>query len=288
MPDIILFPSDFFNSKAVDDALKCEYGAAQTAGFQTVIFNYEKWFYEGRLMVSEKPLNETRTLYRGWMMKPDMYEKFYNELLRVNLRLVTPPQEYQLLHLFPNVYPMLEEDTAKMLIFPQGMEVSVDEIRQNFPRFMVKDYVKSVKGSQFPRYFDSTVAQNELDKWLEVFYKYRADLFTGGICVKEYLDLKRYDSKSNEYRVFYANRTILSGSRNSGQGEGAPMPPQTLLEKYKNLPAVFYTIDYAELEDGSWKALETGDGQVSGLSENQDCEAFFMGIKNCFEQMSHI
>ena len=36
-----------------------------------------------------------------------------------------------------------------------------------------------------------------------------------------------------------------------------------------------YTVDYAELEDGSWKIIEAGDGQVSGLAEHQDYEQYF-------------
>ena len=32
----------------------------------------------------------------------------------------------------------------------------------------IKDYVKSVKGADFPKYFDSTVAQDELNRWMEI------------------------------------------------------------------------------------------------------------------------
>ena len=31
----------------------------------------------------------------------------------------------------------------------------------------------------------------------------------------------------------------------------------------------------AKLEDGSWKIIEAGDGQVSGLAEHQDYEQYF-------------
>ena len=48
--------------------------------------------------------------------------------------------------------------------------------------------------------------------------------------------------------------------------------------KYKSLGSPFYTIDYAETSDGCWKVIEAGDGQVSGLSENQDYGAFFRAI----------
>ena len=40
---------------------------------------------------------------------------------------------------------------------------------------------------------------------MKLFYNYRGNLYTGGICIKEYLLLRKYGDKTNEYRVFYVN-----------------------------------------------------------------------------------
>ena len=48
---------------------------------------------------------------------------------------------------------------------------------------------------------------------MEVFYKYRGNLLTGNICIKEYFDLKRYDGRTNEFRVFYCKRIIHQSRR---------------------------------------------------------------------------
>ena len=82
---------------------------------------------------------------------------------------------------------------------------------------------------------------------MDVFYEFRGDLLTGGICIKEYFDLKRYNGKTNEYRVFYMNNEIVSVSANSQQGD-TPIVPMELVKKYKGMRSPFYTIDYAELE----------------------------------------
>ena len=37
-------------------------------------------------------------------------------------------------------------------------------------------------------------------------------------------------------------------------------------------------MDYAELNDGSFKVIEAGDGSVSGLSENQNAEQYFRAL----------
>ncbi len=263
----IIFPSSYFSDSKPDEELSAEYNAALETGlFDAVIFSYDKWFTDGILKLNKHPDKPIPDIYRGWMMKPEQYRRFYNELKKHNIRLITPPESYELFHIFPNIYPQLSEDTAKMLVFEDGEPISVSEIKKHFPK-----------------YFDETVTQEEFDKQMELFYRYRGELYTGGICIKEYLTLKDYGGKTNEYRVFYANGQIVSLSRNSGQFIHAPLPPAELIEKYKSLNSPYYTIDFAELSDGQWKILEAGDGQVSGLSDFQDHNAYFRGLYHCLE-----
>ena len=81
--------------------------------------------------------------------------------------------------------------------------------------------------------------------------------------------------------MFYINNEIASVSRNSLQDKYTPAPPRALIEKYRNLKSIFYTIDFAELEDGTWKIIEAGDGSVSGLSDKQDYLAFYRALYQC-------
>jgi len=284
MVKMILFPSSYYNVFHVDDELRQEYEAVLATGmFDTVFFDYEKWFYEKEIVLSRKVTEKRMALYRGWMMKPEQYEEFYHALAENNIELVTNPKEYEWMHLFPNVYEQLKGDTAKMEIYPLYEKMDVEKVKRKFSKFMVKDYVKSVKGTEFPRYFDQEVKQEEFDLWMEVFYRYRGELLTGGICIKEFLNLKYYGNKTNEYRVFYGNHEVISISRNSGQFLYAPLPPQELIEKYSDLNSPYYTVDFAELEDGTWRIVEAGDGSVSGLSENQDYEQYFRALFQCFK-----
>lgn len=281
----ILFPCDYFNNKEVDPDLKQEYEAAlQTGLFNVILFDYDRYLEGGKLTVSPLPDEPIKAVYRGWMLKPDKYKEFYDLLGERNITLITPPQEYELFHIFPNVYPYLKEDTAKMIVFDSPKDIDLDVAKKEFKRFMVKDFVKSVKGTSFPKYFDSSITEAEFSESMKLFMEYRGNLYTGGICFKEYLDLKRYDGKTNEYRVFYVNHEIATVSRNSGQADYTPEPPVTLLEKYRNLNSIYYTIDYAEIEDGSWKILEAGDGQVSGLSDGQDYNAYFRALYHCINR----
>lgn len=278
----IIFPSSYFSDSHPDEDLQSEYVAATETGlFEIVLFSNDKWFSDERLVLDNIPHEPQYAVYRGWMMKPELYRKFYDKLREKNIRLLTTPSAYEKFHIFPNIYPELENDTAKMLVFPNSENIDPEKIKSVFPKFMVKDFVKSVKGTDFPKYFDSSVTCEEFDRQMEIFRELRGNLYTGGICIKEFLELKKYDDFTNEFRVFYINNKTASVSRNSMQPPYTPEPPEKLIEKYAKLDSPFYTVDYAQTQDGEWKIIEAGDGQVSGLSPGQDNYAFFKSLFYC-------
>lgn len=283
---IVLFPSGFYNINKVDEDLQEEYQAVISTGlFDVILFDYESWFQKGKVVLNRNLLSRRMAIYRGWMMKVEQYREFYNQLMKNNIILLTSPDQYKRFHIFPNIYPELKCDTAPILTFPKGENVDLHKIKKYFKRFMVKDFVKSVKGTEFPQYFDSKISEADFAKWMQVFYKYRGDLFTGGICIKEYLELARDGNKTNEYRVFYGNGEIISICANAGQGDNLPKPPRKLIEKYQGLNSPYYTIDFAQLKNGEWKIIEAGDGGVSGLSIGQDYEAYFRALFYCFAEV---
>lgn len=274
----ILFPGRYMNYREVNEHMHDEYQTAEDTGlFNMILFNYDAWLNGEKLRMTDQTDISNPVLYRGWMLKPEEYKKLYGDLAHRGIHLLTNPEAYANMHLFPNVYPVIKEDTAEMMCFPDG-KVDVEMVKQHFDRFMIKDSVKSTKGTEFPAFFNQSVTQEEFDEKMNIFYKYRGDLLTGSICVKEYLNLKRYDGKTNEFRVFYANGQIISVSRNSHQPGDTSELPLKLAEKYGNMKSPYYTIDYAELEDGSWKIIEAGDGGVSGLSSGQDAVAYYKSL----------
>lgn len=285
MTSLILFPSSYYSVAQIDEAFLAELTTVNGIGlFDTILFGYDQWINDGKLLLSKTPTLPRSAVMRGWMMKPETYKMFYEELLKNNIHLVTSPEEYELMHVFPNIYKFFGSDTAAMKLYALHQHIDVNELKESFNRFMVKDYVKSVKGTDFPRFFDSSITQDKFDDWMKLFYEYRGSLLTGGICVKEYLNLMLYEGKPNEFRVFYVNNEILTISRNSGQGRYTPEPPRQLIEKYKNLQSCYYTVDYAELADGSWKVIEAGDGSVSGLSDGQNATFYFRTLYHAFNK----
>ena len=276
---VVIFPSSYVHPTQVDEDLVNEYDGAVEAGCEICLLDYDKWVAEEKLVLRNAPEEECIAVYRGWMLKPKQYKQLYHKLIEEHgIQLVTSPDCYERMHVFPNVYPYIRQDTAQILTYSFEDDIRIDEVRKHFSRFMVKDFTKSVKGTSFPKYLDDSYTQEEFDEQMQVFYQYRGKLLTGGICIKEYLDLKRYGKETNEYRVFYMNHEVATICRNSNQAPFTAEPPMDLIEKYKNLDSLFYTIDFAELEDGSWKIVEAGDGQVSGLSVGQDATVFFRAL----------
>ena len=234
MLEVVLFPSSYFSVNKVDEDLQAEYDAAVATGlYEVAFFGYEKWFQEGKLVLNRSFDKMVTAVYRGWMMKPEQYVQFYERLLEKNIKLITEPKQYEQFHVFPNVYPAVEADIAKMLVYPKGTTVDLTEVKKHFKRFIVKDFVKSVKGTEFPRFFEASVTEQEFEQWMEVFYKYRGSLFTGGICIKEFLDLKFYGEQTNEYRVYYMNHNVATVSRNSLQRNYTPQPPTTIRDEIR-------------------------------------------------------
>ncbi|MDE6592913.1 MAG: ATP-grasp domain-containing protein [Oscillospiraceae bacterium] len=223
----VLFPSSYFSKTNVDEEFALEYrSAAENGMFETILFDQGKWFDEGRLSLIGG--RECRALYRGWMIKPEEYSRFYEALGQQGIRLITAPEAYERFHIFPNIYGEFVGDTPKMITVPPGGSCDLAQIKAQLGRFMVKDYVKSVKGTDFPKYFSEDITEEEFGRQLEIFYKYRGSLLTGGLCFKQYVELMKYGEHTNEWRVFYLFGNILSKCPNSEGPSyaGAPPPPR--------------------------------------------------------------
>lgn len=272
----LLYPSDYFDRNQADPCYSDEYQeTCKMPWFEMIRYDYDTFALGGNLKLYPEILPKGLCIYRGWMLKPDKYQTLYHKLYEQQIVLINSPLEYEKCHLFPNIYADIKDYTPKAIWYRQGEEIDWDRINREFSRFLIKDYVKSVKGTDFPRYFKTPVKKEEMKEYLDKFLQLRGPLFTGGIVIKEFVDLKRYQDKTNEYRIFYMYGEVITVSKNSEQSDTCPCVPLEFIEKFKGLKSNFYTVDFAELEDGNWIVIETGDGQVSGLAQNQSVFEFY-------------
>jgi len=277
----ILFPCEYGNISAVDENYKLEYLAAIKHGFDILLVDYDEFLMSGKLKLNNKldsPCVED-VIYRGWMLKYDDYVRFYKNLLDFNLKLINSPDEYRNCHEFYYSYNSVRDYTPESLFFKDGEQINWNDVFYRFDRFLIKDFVKSVKGFDFPKYFDNSYVAQDMDKYIQKFIDIRGSLYTGGIVVKKFVDLK-HDDKTHEFRAFYVNGELLVIYHNScNYGDELP------IEMAKNMPKLgsnFYTIDFAVCNDGNIIVIETGDGQVSGIDDEKSIDVFYERLKNIF------
>lgn len=275
----LLFPADFYDKKSPDGAMRTEYfAAASVSQLDVALFDFEKFEESGVISLSRPFLDSDLPLiYRGWMMKPVRYEGFYDELVSCGLKPLVEPCAYSEFHMFPCAYERHKvlRDLAPRLLAFRGLDLEAEAVNGAFGRFMLKDFVKSVKGTSFPMCIETPLSQMELDSLLDEFRHLRGDLFTEGVAFKEYVDLKRYSNATNEWRAFYLKGSLLNVCRNSNQVDTTPAPSLNMIASCEGLGSPFYTVDFAEGADGGWIVLETGDGQVSGLATAMDAVIYY-------------
>ncbi len=290
MPKVanVLFPADYFEKAAPDGSMRIEYeSACAEKRFDVGLFDLELLEERGELALNRPFLNDALPLvYRGWMMKPERYEAFFAVLRERGFHPLTSPGTYEEFHMFPLAYmrnDVLKAHASRLVAFP-GHKVDAGIINRAFTEFMVKDYVKSVKGTRFPVSFRTPVSQERMDEIVKEFARLRGDLFTAGIVCKEYVDLARCGGTTNEWRAFYLNENLLSVCRNSNQPDNVVRPPDELVLACSNLGSPYYTVDFAECADGNWIVVETGDGQVSGLAAAQDPVIYYQVLADALER----
>lgn len=272
---IFLFPSMYNDNAVVDDDYAIEKSVVESLGCKTLLFNFDAFVFGNkpiRIHIKKEDITEQDkkdiVVYRGWMLRAELYQKLYSVLHKLGLKLVNLKDGYRAAHEFPYSYKYLKNFTPAVEIYEDGADIDWRGIKKKYDRFMFKDYVKSVKGLGFPEYFDNTYSNQELNDYYAKLKYLRGADYTGGLVIKEYVTLKKdTENKINEYRCWFYNGKLFDYYRNveGPFGRGVSNLDINWVKKLPKLKSKFYTIDVAELKTGEWVVIETGDGQVSGL-----------------------
>lgn len=266
MGPIILYPCEWGSINKIDEDYKLEKEVAHELGLLTYNFNYDEFTNGEELQLNVSSLNNQDVVYRGWMLTVEQYRRFYNELKSLGGNLVTTPEEYEYTHHFIKSYNKIDRYTPKTIWFEDGEQIDWDKVRNELgDKFIVKDYVKSVKGFEFPEYLESNMTNEELDNYIDKFKQLRGNLYQGGIVLKKYVQLDKKNEHTHEFRAFFINHGCRLMYHNSDNKED--LVPFHMGNEYAMtmLHSCFYTIDYARLENGEYIVIEVGDGQVSGI-----------------------
>ena len=230
------------------------------------------------------------TIYRGWMMKPEMYRTFYHLLEEKGIFLINSSEEYERYHTLPGWYEEFADMTVKSIWEDEGNVNSILEMSASLEgSYIVKDYVKSRKHEWHEACYIPNIADKEnTSKVIHTFVERQGEALVGGIVLRKFEKLKQigFHEKSGmpiseEYRVFvYAGKVhIIDNYWNNDVEVNFSKEELAWMEGIAGkLQSNFVTVDLARKEDGTLIIMELGDGQVSGLQEID--EKRFYG---CFE-----
>lgn len=226
----------------------------------------------------EMPAQATPTpaVWVGFVPPPDRYREVYEAARAKNIVLLNDPDEYRLTSELDRYYPRLGDLTFRTVSLTSVAECAAAEAL-GFPLF-VKGAVRSAR----TRGWKACVAENTAELHTLV-----AELLAmesrsrGRVVVRELVRLRHTRVTEHGFPLGREFRVILHRGEVLGMGyywEGDdPLMALTAAEEAAVLDVAreaarrvgvpFMTVDVGQLEDGSWKVVETGDPQFSGWSQ---------------------
>ena len=240
----LIYPSDTFNPKAVDEIYADEFAAAQAIGLPVSLFSFES-FLNGSLKVQPAIQNGESVLFRSWMMTADDYTRLHNNIISKGGHPITDVSAYLLCHHLPNWYPALREFTAETRTYSENDNIEDDLRVSGWEGCFLKDYVKSLStdGGSLVRNLTT------IPEVIARMRKYRGQI-EGGLCARR---IEQYD-EGTEKRYF-----VWHGVAYSDSGD----IPEIVQQAAQRIASPFFTVDVACRLDGTLRIIELGDGQVS-------------------------
>ncbi|WP_447007837.1 ATP-grasp domain-containing protein [Saccharothrix isguenensis] len=265
---MLLVPADPLRSTRPDPHFTAEAAAARDAGHRVALVDHDLLARgEAERAVVEVPGSDD-AVYRGWMVRSERYAAFADALARRGAVLRTTAGQYRGAHELPGWYDHFKGLTPESAwtdgFDREGFERARERLRSG--PAVLRDYTKSMKhhwheAAYIPDLADAEAAWNVARRFAEL----RDDDATGGFV------LRRFEPfTSSEVRTWWVDGTCaLVGPHPDTPHDTAGIPNGTAdapdLAAIGSLVAHlrFVTVDLARREDGAWRVVELGDGQVS-------------------------
>ena len=297
----IIFPRDSYNASGlnlIDIGFHSEVSKALNCGFN--ILTVDLYDLAHGITSIRGEAGEGPTLYRGWIIPSDHYALLETAMKVRGKPLLNNLHEYNFSYKFPLWYNHLKECTIPSIYFPgvdPDIEATIQQIQQEKGRsLIIKDYIKSQKYYWHEACYipDSTDTEN-LRKVINKFIYLQSPL-VGGLVFKDYLEFKKLGKHDGsdfpliqEFRAFVFNGEILQLDHMWLPDYQGEKPFQFLAEVCRKLKGRnLLSVDVGQLEDGSWKVIEIGDGGVSSVP-NGKTEEFYKTLASfCKNYMLYI
>jgi len=195
----IIFCTNPLENNKPDFGYEKEYDFAKACGFTVELFGFEELTYNDNPIKAIKKISHSEkketAIYRGWMLKPQYYDKFYEALKEKNIILINNPAQYIHCHYFPASYEIIRDFTP-FSIWLKKEDLNYDRIYEEIKKFgrkpvIIKDFVKSCKDRWeeacfIPDASDRDHVRKVVDRFLEL----QGDDLNGGLVIREFIKLK--------------------------------------------------------------------------------------------------
>ncbi|GCE11032.1 hypothetical protein KTT_08910 [Tengunoibacter tsumagoiensis] len=296
----IIFCADYWNPLSVDNAYETEVNVVEGLHLNYSLINIEALVEQKNALRAVRKVEPASTeelaIYRGWMLKPQIYEQLSAALAERGLLLINTPAAYLHCHYLPQSYPLLEGFTPRSTWIRTGFDVSIDEVMKALHVFgdkpvIVKDFVKSRKHEWNEAcYIPCASDRHAVERVVRRFLQLQGEDLNEGLIFREFIEFEplAYHSKSGmplikEFRLFVLDGRIICSTPYWEEGDygddkdGFP-PIDTFGHIVQNIQSRFFTMDVARKRDGTWNIVELGDGQVAGLPVRADMQAFYQAF----------
>ena len=295
----IVFCSEPFSPLRVDSAYESEADAAQAAGFDFDLVDFEALVDAENSVVAIRKVKKQSApvvaVYRGWMSKPEKYAQLFDALAERNINLINSPAQYKHCHYLPESYSLIKNYTPATVSVKLDSDFNFDDIFQRLSVFggkplILKDYVKSRKHEWneacfIPAASDRAAVERVVNRFLEL----QGDDLNEGLVFREFVEFQPLvvHSKSKmpltkEFRLFFLDGELLDYFEYWDEGDysGSHPPENIFADVASKVESRFFTMDIAQTVCGEWQIVELGDGQVAGLPDNADIQRFYQALKS--------
>lgn len=262
---ILIVPADVLNPRRVDEHFAAEAAAARAAGCDVAVIDHDALARGADPVraVARVPGNTT-AVYRGWMLDSRRYQAFAAALATRSTHLRTDPDQYRRGHELPGWYATLAACTPTST-WTEGTDrapFDAARIRLGAGPAVLRDYSKSMKhywheAAYIPDLTDAAAAWAIAQRFAEL----RDTDLVGGFV------LRRFEPFSGpEARTWWIGgqcRLVTAHPDTPHQPPPADLNLATVQPAIARLDLPFVTVDLAQRNDGVWRVVELGDGQVS-------------------------
>lgn len=222
--------------------------------------------------------------YRGWMVPSDRYAELEAALGARGCALLTGAAGYRRAHELPGWYEEFSGLTPRSVwcaTAPGAPPPPADELAGLAAPLgpgpgIVKDFVKSRKHEWYEACYVPELADAEqLASVVGRFVELQGPFLSGGLVLRSFEPFVA----GGEARVWWVDgEAVLITAHPDTPGPVSVPEPALPRMAVGRLGLRWITTDLALREDGVWRVVEVGDGQVSGLPAGAEAGALFAAL----------